>query len=203
MSYTVTLLTFGILLLLVGLVGEVKAKELEIGTNSKIVRIILSLIGIVLVVLSVLMDPDMRAFFSGQNNQKAAAKIPAGSFKKQGNNGTVSCNTYCGATNEKGKPVWGKRIGYCVEAQYTSDGTTVSCETIPGLMTDDMLTCFCAPGVKIRHGNNGAISCNAFCERTKETCVAAWDNVTNTNGDATCDHLPGFLNGQELTCTCR
>ena len=57
MSYEVTLLVFGILLLLVGLVGKVKAKEIEVGTSSRIVRIVLALLGIVLVVLS--FNPDI------------------------------------------------------------------------------------------------------------------------------------------------
>ena len=69
MSYEVALLVFGILLLLVGLVGKVKAKELEIGTSSGIVRVVLSILGIVLVVLS--FNPDIaRSFFSSQETQK-------------------------------------------------------------------------------------------------------------------------------------
>lgn len=64
MSYEVTLLIFGILLLLVGLVGRVKAKELEIGTSSKMVRLVLSLLGIALLVLS--FNPDIvKNFLSG------------------------------------------------------------------------------------------------------------------------------------------
>ena len=63
MTFEVTLLVFGILLILVGLVGKVKAKELEIGASSKIVRVVLSIVGIVLVVLS--FNPDIaRNFFS-------------------------------------------------------------------------------------------------------------------------------------------
>ena len=57
MSYEVTLLVFGILLFLVGLVGKVKAKELEVGTSSKMARIILAIAGLVLVVLS--FNPDI------------------------------------------------------------------------------------------------------------------------------------------------
>jgi hypothetical protein len=57
MSYEVTLLVFGILLFLVGLVGKVKAKELEVGTSSKTARIIIAIAGLVLVVLS--FNPDI------------------------------------------------------------------------------------------------------------------------------------------------
>ncbi|MDH3422971.1 MAG: hypothetical protein OEN00_08255 [Gemmatimonadota bacterium] len=52
MDYNVALLVFGILLLLVGLVGKVKAKELEIGTSSKVARTVIGLIGALLVALS-------------------------------------------------------------------------------------------------------------------------------------------------------
>jgi hypothetical protein len=52
MDYKVALLVFGILLFIVGLVGKVKAKELEVGTSSRIVRLVMSLLGIVLIVLS-------------------------------------------------------------------------------------------------------------------------------------------------------
>lgn len=52
MSYEVTLLVFGILLLLLGLVGKIKAKEIEVGTSSVIVRVVTLIIGLILIVLS-------------------------------------------------------------------------------------------------------------------------------------------------------
>ncbi|CAK8723177.1 hypothetical protein GMJAKD_12435 [Candidatus Electrothrix aarhusensis] len=145
-----------------------------------------------------------RTTLQGETLNFTTAACPDGPFKKDGNNGTVSCNTYCGAAKADEKPVWGDKIGYCVEAKNESTGETVPCDTAPGLIKDGkQLTCLCNPDVKIQHGNNGTISCKAFCERTKETCVAAWNNVTNSNSEATCDYIPGFLNGPELTCTCR
>jgi hypothetical protein len=47
-----TLLTLGILLILIGLIGQVKAKEIEVGTNNTFVRIILGVIGVVFVYLA-------------------------------------------------------------------------------------------------------------------------------------------------------
>jgi hypothetical protein len=47
-----TLLTLGVLLVLVGLIGQVKAKEIEVGTKSPFVRIILGLMGVVFVYMS-------------------------------------------------------------------------------------------------------------------------------------------------------
>ncbi len=44
-----TLLTLGVLLILVGLIGQVKAKEIEVGTKNTPVRIILGLIGFLFV----------------------------------------------------------------------------------------------------------------------------------------------------------
>lgn len=52
MSYEVALLVFGIILLLVGLVGKVKARELEVGTSSRTARIVLASLGAALIALS-------------------------------------------------------------------------------------------------------------------------------------------------------
>ena len=63
MSYEVTLLVFGILLILVGLLGKVKAKELEVGTSSRTARVVIALLGIVLVIFS--FNPDItRSYIS-------------------------------------------------------------------------------------------------------------------------------------------
>ncbi len=68
MSYEVTLLVFGILLLLLGLVGKIKAKEIEVGTSSATVRVVTSLVGIVLLVLS--FNPDIpKTFLSSFTEQ--------------------------------------------------------------------------------------------------------------------------------------
>jgi hypothetical protein len=47
-----TLLTLGVLLILVGLLGQVKAQEIEVGTKNPIARTILGLVGVVFVVIS-------------------------------------------------------------------------------------------------------------------------------------------------------
>ena len=52
MTYEVGLLSFGILLMLLGLIGKIKAKELEVGTSSVIVRVVTLIIGLFLIVLS-------------------------------------------------------------------------------------------------------------------------------------------------------
>lgn len=44
-----TLLTFGVLLILIGLIGKVKAKEIDVGTQNPFVRIILGVIGVLFV----------------------------------------------------------------------------------------------------------------------------------------------------------
>lgn len=51
-----TLLTLGILLMLVGLIGQVKAKELEVGTKNPVVRVILLIIGVGFVYLALSKD---------------------------------------------------------------------------------------------------------------------------------------------------
>lgn len=63
MDYTVSLLIFGLLLFLVGLVGRVKAKELEIGTSSSVVRSVLAIVGAVMVAVSFILEtePDSKS----------------------------------------------------------------------------------------------------------------------------------------------
>ena len=75
MTYEATLLVFGILLLLIGLIGKVKAKELEIGTSSAIARAVTGLVGIVLIVISLILvnapflTPGRQTETSGDSRQ--------------------------------------------------------------------------------------------------------------------------------------
>lgn len=48
----VTFLTLGVMLLLVGLIGQVKAKEIEVGTKNPIVRVLVGLIGLLFIGIS-------------------------------------------------------------------------------------------------------------------------------------------------------
>lgn len=78
MSYEATLLVFGILLLLIGLVGKVKARELEVGTSSRITRVVTATLGIVLIVLS--LSPDVARswlFDSPGASQDAPEETPS------------------------------------------------------------------------------------------------------------------------------
>jgi len=69
-TYEVTLLVFGILLLLLGLVGKIKAKEIEVGTSSAMVRVVTTLVGLVLMVLS--FNPDIpKKFLTNLTEQGA------------------------------------------------------------------------------------------------------------------------------------
>ncbi|CAH1092386.1 hypothetical protein [Candidatus Nitrotoga sp. 1052] len=52
MDYRTALLTFGVVFLLVGLIGQVKLKELEVGTSNSIARAILGVLGLILILLS-------------------------------------------------------------------------------------------------------------------------------------------------------
>jgi hypothetical protein len=67
MTFQVALLIFGILLLLLGLVGKIKAKELEAGTTNPAARTVFSILGLILVVVS--FDPGMvTSILPGKNN---------------------------------------------------------------------------------------------------------------------------------------
>ena len=78
MTYEVALLTFGVILLLLGLIGRVKAKEIDVGTSSAMARLTVGIIGVVLVVLS--FDPvgvtSKIASQFGKGEQAAVAPTP-------------------------------------------------------------------------------------------------------------------------------
>ena len=76
LSYEVALLLVGILLLLVGLVGKVKAKELEVGTSSTIARIATGLAGVALIVPSVFFKDLGETFTSSDPNHSDSARVP-------------------------------------------------------------------------------------------------------------------------------
>lgn len=73
MSYEVTLLVFGILLLLIGLIGKVKAQQLEVGTDSAVARVVIAIFGSLLVVFS--LNPDVpRSFIRIATNPSATSQ---------------------------------------------------------------------------------------------------------------------------------
>lgn len=63
MAYEVALLVFGILLVLLGLIGKVKAKELEVGTSSRVARVVTAIIGFVLIIVSFAVNESALEFF--------------------------------------------------------------------------------------------------------------------------------------------
>lgn len=133
-----------------------------------------------------------------------ATSAQSAQFRKNGNNGTVSCYTFCGAVNGT-KARWGSRYGYCKKAVDEYREYTVSCSRVPGLLPNSkQLTCYCNDSVFIRHGNNGTVSCDNFCRRNIDgisgKCVAS---VNTTNGAVVpCNKATGYLGEPELTCTC-
>jgi hypothetical protein len=52
-QFCIVLFTSGVILLVVGLMGRVKAKEVEVGTSNKIVRVVSGAIGVVFICLSI------------------------------------------------------------------------------------------------------------------------------------------------------
>ena len=136
-------------------------------------------------------------------------------FKKDGNNGTVSCSTYCGKVKADGTPEWGDKTGACVEAKNESTGQTVSCDTVPGLIQDGkQLTCFCTPDDAQfkKDGNNGTVSCSTYCGKVKADGTPEWGDKAgacveakneSTGQTVSCDTVPGLIqDGKQLTCFC-
>ena len=84
MNYYVALLVFGTLLLLLGLLGQVKAKELEVGTSNVAVRIVTTLVGSVLIVLSFVFNPDISMpNINGSAEQQSIAAEKAAEKERQ------------------------------------------------------------------------------------------------------------------------
>ena len=116
-----------------------------------------------------------------------------------GNNGSVSCNTYC-ATGWNNEASLGSQ---CVAAKR-ADGLAASCDdsTYPV-----GLSCQCQAADYVTHGNNGTVSCDAYCEGGTNneipkgsTCVSAtngrWDgSAVGLN----CTSVPGT----SINCGCR
>jgi hypothetical protein len=59
-------------------------------------------------------------------------------FVKPGNNGTVSCNTFCAGGQ------WGP-VGICVGALREDTQQRLGCDVVPGLLSASQLTCHCVP----------------------------------------------------------
>jgi hypothetical protein len=86
-NYYVALLIFGIILLLLGLLGKVKAKELEVGTDSVIVRVVTTLIGSSLIIASFVVNPDIKNILFDDPPEESLAGFnpddPVGISEKQ------------------------------------------------------------------------------------------------------------------------
>jgi hypothetical protein len=127
----------------------------------------------------------------------ALASLP--NFEKRGNNGTVSCDTYCeGAT-------WGE-TGPCVEAVDLASQRRMACEDVRGLQPQGV-ACTCARPLR-KAGNNGTVSCDTFCEGATwgavGVCVDAWRSEGSGregDGGMRCDDVPGMGPGG-VTCGC-
>jgi hypothetical protein len=69
-----------------------------------------------------------------------AIKTFQGYFVKVGNNGTVSCDTYCGGSQ------WAGGVGRCISASLSENSNVLSCSTVPGLLAPGaQLLCQCTP----------------------------------------------------------
>jgi hypothetical protein len=139
-----------------------------------------------------------------------AAGYPGGvqgsAFVKSGNNGTVSCDTYCAGSE------WGK-TGTCL-GSYIND---LSCGVTLGLLPGDSeegCTCSSAGTSFSKGGDNGTVDCKTFCAGSEwgkvGTCTAgslvgsshAIIGTSSVGYAADCTLVPGLLSGTELSCVC-
>jgi len=121
-----------------------------------------------------------------------------GAFEKKGNNGSVTCDQYCGNAVED----WGQ-YGQCQGGRVergAGAGMNISCSQSLAGTTDDI--CYCKPqappalpaGAFEKTGNNGTASCNAFCENADED----WGRYGSCVGGR---GIAGPLQGADLGCS--
>jgi hypothetical protein len=142
----------------------------------------------------------------------------------RGNNGTVSCDTYCAGTD---RLPWNNELpkewdgATCERAFLGGDGSDIACDKVMGLISKGV-ACECTksgggwklgPSEKRTQGNNGTVSCNTYCagsgghpwnnELPKEwngaTCKRAF--VGGTGEDIGCDKVMGLIS-QGVACDC-
>jgi hypothetical protein len=95
-----TLLTLGVLLLLVGMIGQVRAKELEVGTRNPFVRIILGVMGAVFI--AVALRADMVVFLS--ESASTAGAVTASPIATEVRPSPIRPSTPVPSTPATGKP---------------------------------------------------------------------------------------------------
>ena len=129
-------------------------------------------------------------------------------FSKHGNNGTVSCDTYCAGAE------WLGGTGTCVSAFAYA----VPCDHATGLLTNTQLSCICTlpNGDQFaKDGNNGTVSCDTYCAGAQWGAAGGCSLADGTNvpcvgtcyeayaDPVDCSQSVGYLsNGQELYCVC-
>ena len=111
--------------------------------------------------------------------------------ERHGNNGTVSCDTFCAERRFTDAP------GSCVSAKISTTGRGVLCSEVPGFVGGGELTCNCLGDGFNKPGNNGTVSCRDFCWGDQwgaiGNCLAAYkgesiscDAVTGSPQDCLC-----------------
>jgi hypothetical protein len=117
---------------------------------------------------------------------------------KHGNNGSVSCHTFC-------RGDWGqRRFQSCSSAVDTVTGKSIPCGLTRGFNVKEV-TCECSDTYEqYKHGNNGVVSCTQFCQgdwgtRKFGKCEKAVD--TATGYFTWCDKVRGY-NVKEVLCAC-
>ena len=122
-----------------------------------------------------------------------AKVLQISSFFKSGNNGTTSCNNYCGRRD------WAGGVGSCVRASSGPTGS-ISCAASPGFLNGAQLNCECLQDSFSKPGNNGTVSCHEYCFGgiwgEVGNCLAAYDASSGAN--LSCE----AVTGRPQDCTC-
>jgi hypothetical protein len=134
-----------------------------------------------------------------------------------GNNGSVSCNTYCKGTG--GLP-WNNELpvdwngAKCV----STDNSAVGCDDVANSKGFNSIGCVCAPtglgwsgkDSQEVYGNNGSVSCNTYCGGTggapwNNELPVSWNGATcsGTNNPAVgCDDIANSKGFDSIGCVC-
>lgn len=141
--------------------------------------------------------------------QRIAIPTSENTFVKNGNNGTVTCNTFCNG------PKWEGKVGVCKVGYDNLAGQLIGCNDGPikrysnSLLGNVSCTCMEISGVHIKTGNNGSVTCDTFCRGYWHDwsggCLYGWDNkARNNKAKFACNRGPYVMDPLgNATCICK
>jgi hypothetical protein len=138
----------------------------------------------------------------GASSTELTCLCDSSGFAKPGDNGSVSCNDFCGGSQ------WGE-VGACVRAGDLYTGAAIPCDA----PNPDPLACTCvsappggATAVKLDSGSfvkqGPQLPCASICAQPQWGAVGQCVDGTSGGDDLGCNSVPTSGVGAEMTCLC-